>query len=221
MHALIDDDLVRARGQLVGGPAIPADLQDLPNRRLRFDGEAVVDAATYGTFYVDERGRRHITDGAGRQELACSWDAPLVLEEGTWRVVTALEIAKATKTAAVNALRDEILTGGYQHNFGGSAGYRRLDNRNPSDRDNWQDLMRRVERMIAADEGAELVGVRDAGNETFTASAETVRTALIAMEDWGMAVLAHSWGLKDAIEAAASQAQLNAIDVSSDWPGSA
>ena len=124
----------------------------------------------------------------------------------------------AAMRAAVNARRDEILGAGYQHNFGGSAGVRTLDNRNLSDARNWLILARRVDRMIAAGDGADLVGVRDASNDTFTAAADTVKTALDSMEDWGAAVLAASWALKDAIEAAENGAALDAIDINAGWP---
>lgn len=156
----------------------------------------------------------------GYTESIVRWDADTLGTQPTTAELESvgLPIAKRLATATVNARRDQVLGAGYQHNFGGSAGVRTLDNRNLSDARNWLILGRRVDRMVAAGDEADLVTVRDAANENFTASAETVQTALIAMEDWGTAVLGVSWALRDAIEAAEDETALGAIDLDAGWP---
>lgn len=122
------------------------------------------------------------------------------------------------RAASVNARRDAIFNAGYQHNFGGSAGIRTLDNRHEQDAINWLGLERIVDRMIAAGQESEPVEIRDAGDDTFTASAQTMSNALFAMAQWRGAVMARSWKLKDEIVAAADEAALDAIDIDTGWP---
>lgn len=124
----------------------------------------------------------------------------------------------SVKLAAVNARRDQILAAGYQHNFGGSAGVRTLDNRSAADAINWLGLKGLVDAKLLADEGADLLSLRDASNETFTASVTTVSAALVGMGVWRASVLATSWAFKDAIAAAEDDAALDAIDIDAGWP---
>tara|TARA_R110002020_G_scaffold212759_9_gene419404 strand:- start:238 stop:819 length:582 start_codon:yes stop_codon:yes gene_type:complete len=125
---------------------------------------------------------------------------------------------RAAAHAAVEAKRDAILSAGYQHNFGGSAGVRTLDNRNEVDAINWLGLKGIVDAKIASGDGEDLLSLRDAGNDIFTVSAATIASALIGMAVWRASVLAVSWTLKDAIAAAEDEAALAAIDLDAGWP---
>lgn len=111
MRALWDGDMVIGWVTGVGeGVPVPVSLLGLPQERLRYDGEAVVDAADYSLFYVDPQGRKHITEGDGRQALACEWDDPLVLDGGTWRLESEADrSARARRDGArrVDALAEE------------------------------------------------------------------------------------------------------------------
>lgn len=130
-----------------------------------------------------------------------------------------VEILTAALVAArVDAERDRRLALGYQHNFGGSAGIRTLDNRDETDAINWLGLNSMAEKLIAGGQGAAMLPIRDAGNETFTASAETVSTAMMGMAQWRAGILSHSWTLKDETAAAADEAALAAIDIGAGWP---
>ncbi|WP_453971750.1 DUF4376 domain-containing protein [Amorphus sp. MBR-141] len=125
---------------------------------------------------------------------------------------------KAAKADLVDARRDTVLTGGYQHNFGGSAGVRTLDNRSERDAINWLGLKGLADAMITAGDGDDLLSLRDASNETFTASAATVGASLIGMAVWRASVLAASWTIKDAIAEAEDKAALAEIDIDAGWP---
>ena len=63
-----------------------------------------------------------------------------------------------------------------------------------------------------------MIAIRDANDETFEASANVVSGAMVAMGQWRGAVMAHAWGLKDAIAVAEDQAALDAIDIEAGWP---
>lgn len=126
---------------------------------------------------------------------------------------------KAARIGSVNAERDRMIADGYRHNFGGSAGIRTLDQRNEADAINWLGLKGIADAMVAADQGAGLLPIRDASDDTFTASASVVGAALIGMAQWRGAVMGRSWQLKDAIDAAEDQPALDAIDTGSGWPG--
>lgn len=111
--AILDGDLVV--GTLSGdvaGPTIPNSLAGFPLDRLRFLGGRLVDAATITTFYVDERGFKHVdTGGDGRQALACAWNDVLVREGETWRVqndADRLSLAKNRAKLRVDALAETI-----------------------------------------------------------------------------------------------------------------
>lgn len=125
---------------------------------------------------------------------------------------------RAAKASAVNAKRDAIIAGGYQHNFGGTAGIRTLDQRSAEDAINWLGLKGVADAMIAGGNGAEPIGIRDAGDETFSSSATVVSSAMVAMGIWRSTVIAHSWVLKDVIAGAENEAAVKAVDVELGWP---
>ena len=129
-----------------------------------------------------------------------------------------LDQAKAMKAAAVNTRRDQVIGGGYQHNFGGTAGIRTLDQRSESDAINWLGLKSLADALIAAGSGAQAMPIRDAGDETFSASANVVSSAMVAMAEWRSAIMSHSWALKDQIAAAIDEATVTAIDIETGWP---
>ncbi len=182
------------------------------------DGE-LLDTETLETVHVDASGMRHAEAGAGRQAVACGWSDPLTrATDGSWTCLTPLERAKADRRAAVNALRDQTITGGYQHNFGASAGIRTLDQRGSEDAINWLGLKGVADALIADGQGAETIAIRDAADETFVASATVVSSAMVAMGVWRSSVIAHSWTLKDAIAAAEDEAAVAAIDIAAGWP---
>jgi len=132
----------------------------------------------------------------------------------------ALDLAtrRTVASAEIDVRRDAILTAGYVHDFGGSAGVRTLDNRNEKDAINWLGLKGLVDAKIADGNGGDLVALRDASNTNFTASAATVADALLAMAAWRASVLAVSWSLKDAVASAADEAALDLIDLDAGWP---
>ncbi|WP_139802576.1 hypothetical protein [Aurantimonas sp. 22II-16-19i] len=121
--------------------------------------------------------------------------------------------------AAINARRDAVIAAGYQHNFGATAGIRRLDQRDARDDTAWLSVKLLASDLIAAGQGSQAIQIRDAGNETFSTSAETADAAMSAMGVWRSAVSSHSWTLKDAVNAAADEAALDAIDITEGWPG--
>ena len=129
-----------------------------------------------------------------------------------------LATLRAEAHAAVEAKRDAVIAAGYSHDFGGAAGTRILDNRGAADALNWLGLKDIVDTMIAAGDGSDTVVIRDASNDGFSASAEAVSGALVAMAMWRASVLTASWALKDAVAAAADEAALAAIDLDAGWP---
>lgn len=143
-----------------------------------------------------------------------------VLREGGFAPPSGPGLAElqAAKASAVNAKRDALIAGGYQHNFGGTAGIRTLDQRSAEDAINWLGLKGVADAMIASGNGAELIGIRDAGDETFSSSATVVSSAMVTMGIWRSTVIAHSWVLKDAITAAEDEAALEAVDIEVGWP---
>ena len=87
-RAIIKGDLVVGRGTGdVSGPDIPPGLLPLPDAALRWDGAALIDARPVSTFFIDAAGNRHLAqDDPSWQELACSWDDPLIFDAAAWSV---------------------------------------------------------------------------------------------------------------------------------------
>lgn len=144
-----------------------------------------------------------------------------VLSEGEFVPPSGPGLAElqAAKASAVNAKRDAIIAGGYQHNFGGTAGIRTLDQRSAEDAINWLGLKGVADAMIASGNGSEPIGIRDASDETFSSSATVVSSAMVAMGIWRSSVIAHSWVLKDAIAISLDAQHLSQIDLDAGWPG--
>lgn len=129
-----------------------------------------------------------------------------------------LEDAKAAKEALTNAARDAIIAAGYHHPFGGTIGTRILDQRGPEDVMSWLTLKLLAQDLNSAGQGDMPLAIRDAKNSTFQAKASVVGEAMSAMGIWRAGILNRSWALKDAIEAAADKAAVDAIDIETGWP---
>ena len=125
---------------------------------------------------------------------------------------------KATASASVSRKRDELLAGGYTHDFGAPHGVHTLQTR-PDDRTNWLASQAAYSAAIAAGAG-NMAGAtfRTADNATITMTYMQGLTVLLAMVAWGQSVMARSWVLKDDIAAATDETELTAVDIESGWP---
>lgn len=110
MKAIVNKDLVIS--VVIGDVEalnIPEYLQNLPNYQLRFDGQKIVDASTYTTFYIDENGIKHIVQhDPSWQELQCKFDDILVKDSdtGNWRAMTEEEIKEQKEKERIQELSD-------------------------------------------------------------------------------------------------------------------
>jgi uncharacterized protein (DUF1684 family) len=125
---------------------------------------------------------------------------------------------KAAKRAAVSALLAEKLTGGYTHDFGAPHGEKVLQTRDTDDQVNWLTSQAAYSAAVAGGAGATMgANFRTEDNVIITLSYSDGLAVLLSMAAWGQALYANSWALKDAIEAAADQAALDAIDIEAGW----
>lgn len=90
MRAICTSDLVTGlAGGDADGPEVPAELAGLSCLALRYDGETVVDVRAKTDWHIDAAGQKRLAPAAGRQPLACRWDAALKRDDvGTWSVRT-------------------------------------------------------------------------------------------------------------------------------------
>jgi hypothetical protein len=123
---------------------------------------------------------------------------------------------KAVKTEAVKARFAAVLLGGFSYDFAGTT--HRLDMRDANDQANWLTLRDDCRDLIAAGSGAQTVHIRSADNVTFAVTAQEAFDFTAAMRAWGKAAYARKWALEAEIEAAQSEAALNAIDLAAGWP---
>lgn len=125
---------------------------------------------------------------------------------------------KAQMTAAINAQRDQILTGGYTVPSGTLEG-KVLQTRNLEDRTNWLTSQAAYSAAVAAGQGSvEGAEFRTEDNQTITLTFSEGLSVLLAMAAWGASVMKCSWDLKDAVAAAEDHEDLDAIDIEADWP---
>ncbi|AEI71089.1 hypothetical protein [EBPR siphovirus 2] len=124
---------------------------------------------------------------------------------------------KAQMMREVSNLRDAKLTAGYAHDFG-PEGIHLLQTRDADDKLNWLTSQAAYSAAVAQGAGAMMGATfRSADNETFTVSLADGLAALLAMAAWGKAIYGRSWALKDDIEAAATHAALDAVDIDVGW----
>jgi len=126
---------------------------------------------------------------------------------------------KATKKAAVNTIVSTTLSGGYSHDFGAPHGVKVLQTRDADDRINWLTSQAAYSAAVMGGAGAfEGANFRAEDNTDITLSYADGLNVLLSMAAWGASVYAASWVLKNAIEAAADEAALDAVDVNDGWP---
>lgn len=127
--------------------------------------------------------------------------------------------AKDTKNAAVTAKREAVFAAGFSPSTGPLAGHT-LQVRNEADRINWLTSATSYGAAIAAGAGAvQGATFRTADNQTVQVTyAQGYQVIVQQMAAWGQAIMARSWELKDLIDTAEDQAELDAIDIETGWP---
>lgn len=111
----------------------------------------------------------------------------------------------------VKAIGDGILTAGFPHDFGD--GVQHLQLRNNTDRTNWLTSQAAYQAQVGAGQGG-VAGAhfRTAENNVVTMTFLDGYMLLLSMAAWGAALYAVSWAKQDAIDAATTEAELDAIE---------
>lgn len=119
--AQVYEDMVLGSGTGIVGPTIPDDLESLPLWNLRYVNGEIVDVSANTSWYIDDRGQKHIVNAAGRQALTCLLNDALIKDEsGTWIVrplgwtpvpksVTPLQMRKALRQEGLKTSIDTYL----------------------------------------------------------------------------------------------------------------
>ncbi len=115
-------DLVEQLGDSIAGVPVPPALDGLTIFELRYDraNDQLVDGRTLSTYWIDNRGRKHIADhDSSWQELSCQWSDTIVPDgAGGWRVATASDLlAPAIKTECSRRIRAVIKDDATQRNL--------------------------------------------------------------------------------------------------------
>lgn len=126
---------------------------------------------------------------------------------------------KALKSAAVTTKREAVFAAGFSPSTGPLAGHT-LQVRNEADKINWLTSATSYSAAVAAGAGAVSGATfRTMANDTVVVTYAQGLTVIVQdMAAWGQAIMARSWALKDLIDAAADQAELDAIDIETGWP---
>lgn len=130
-----------------------------------------------------------------------------------------VEEQKVQMKQAVMMLLQEKFNEGYSPSTGPLAGHT-LQCRDTEDRTNW--LTSQTSYMAAVQMGYGAVlgaSFRTMSNATVTVTFQEGLDVLTnGMAVWGKNLMARSWALKDEINAAETFEELNAIDITADWP---
>lgn len=199
--------------------------RDFGKRHLVLETVSAEDLEVLDVWPVEEQPAPAVTIGRVAENLAGAAGVD-EYQPGQWRMVwteracTAeeLEAAKADKQAAISARRDEVMAAGFVPATGPVAGHR-LQTRNLDDRTNWLTSQAAYSAAIAGGHG-DVVGAefRTVDNQTIPATYAEGLATLLAMAAWGKTIMGHSWNLKDAVAAAETFADLDAIDIEAGWP---
>lgn len=144
-------------------------------------------------------------------------------DEAVQTALEAVEVdlawTRAAKRAETMVKLDQVFAAGFSYDFGGPHGVQTLQTRDIEDRTNWLISQAAYMQAVGAGMGA-LPGAnfRTLTNDTVTVTFLKGLEVLNAMSEWGAAAMARSWALKDAIAAASSVAELEALDVNAGWP---
>lgn len=125
---------------------------------------------------------------------------------------------KAALKADIEARAAQCFAAGFTPATGPLAGHT-LQVRDNDDRTNWLTSQAAYAAAVAAGAGALPEAVfRTTANVTVTVTYQDGLEALLAMAAWGKQVMGNSWALKDAVDAAADDAELDLIDIATGWP---
>lgn len=180
------DDIVFGFATGGVGVPLPDDLTDVPVKRLRVDGNTVIDIESVHTFYIDENGMKHIVSAPDRQELNCSWDDELIYSDSSWSVINQSDLDARLiyeTEIKIDALSDSVYTKSasraarYERKRDQAIAYR--DAGYPADATPYPYLTNEaLERGITNQEMADLILVRSDLFENFGADIETLRAKL-------------------------------------------
>jgi hypothetical protein len=131
-----------------------------------------------------------------------------------------LDERKRAMRIEVTNKREAQIALGYVHDFGAAfGGQHRLDTR-PDDARRWIHYRNICDDQIAAGQGTIVMPVpmRTSANVDLLVRANQGKAAMVAMAQREGAILKHSWGIKDTIQATADHAALDTIDINAGWP---
>lgn len=129
-----------------------------------------------------------------------------------------LEFLRSSKFAAVNALYEEKKQEGYIVTSGALTG-EALQTRDAEDDTNWLVAKDKCRDEIIAGNGA-VVGMvfRTLSNTDIPVSYTEGLSVINDLRDFGLLLMAASWAIKNEIDDAADEAELDAIDITEGWP---
>lgn len=131
--------------------------------------------------------------------------------------VDPLAAQKAALIGQIGAKAEEIFDTGYTVPSGTLAG--QVLQTRPQDQNNWNSSGIAYTAACANGMGDHPGALfRTFSNENFFLTFTEGLMVLLSMETWGSQVDAHEWSLKDAVRKAATQDDLDAIQVNAGWP---
>lgn len=126
--------------------------------------------------------------------------------------------ARTEKRAAIETALIDQFNKGFRVPFGSLSG-ETLQMRNDTDRTNWLASKELYQAQVDAGNGSAAgAKFRTLGNVTFDVTFAEGVQIILAMGVWGALNMQNSWALKDANDAAETEADFTLVDPASGWP---
>lgn len=141
-------------------------------------------------------------------------------EEASWTEKTqGVDARKAYLRQEVNHLRDEKLEAGMPFDFEGDIGPKVMQTATERDRTNYLGSAQEYALQVQMGNGAEMGASIRTSDNTVVSMSFNDGLALMRLIGIHMGLITrHSWTLKDALDAATTQEELDAIDITTGWP---
>ena len=128
-----------------------------------------------------------------------------------------LESVKAEKRLAINAMRDERVFAGVSYSFpDGLMGT--VDTREQSDFDNLQALTTLAQVLQAEGETGQVITFVDAEDQAHSLTPSQMIDLGVTVTQQIAKIYSVSWPMKASVKAAATIAEVNAVNISTGWP---
>lgn len=160
-------------------------------------------------------------DGATLFEVSFGEELPQGIGEGSifHPEGISFEFQKGMKIQEIKTRGDEVMSQGFEWDFGAPYGIQHLQLRNAEDKQNWQTVLSGSMAAVMMQQGDQPGPIiRTAENNNIQITYMAAVEMLTSLIDWAQQVFSVAWAKQDTARAATNEDELNSISVDSEWP---